>query len=82
MSGEVPRRLLLPATKLQPGDVMFFGAHGPRSKPSEVDHTALYLGNGWFVQSSDEGVTLLPFSGWYAHSFAWARRPLHEAGLD
>jgi cell wall-associated NlpC family hydrolase len=81
MSGEVPRRDFITAAKLQPGDVMFFGAHGPRSKPSEVDHTALYLGNGWFIQSSDEGVTLLPFSGWYASSFAWGRRPLREAGL-
>jgi cell wall-associated NlpC family hydrolase len=82
MSGEVPHRELLPAAKLQPADVMFFGAHGRSSKPSEVDHTGLYLGNGWFVQSSDEGVTLLPFDGWYTKSFAWARRPLREAGLD
>jgi cell wall-associated NlpC family hydrolase len=82
MSGEVPRSKLIPATKLQPGDVMFFGAHGRSSSPSEVDHTGLYLGNGWFVQSSGEGVTLLPFDGWYAHSFAWARRPLREAGLS
>jgi cell wall-associated NlpC family hydrolase len=81
MSGEVPHRELLPATKLQPADVMFFGANGRTSKPSAVDHTGLYLGNGWFVQSSDEGVTLLPFAGWYTHSFAWARRPLREAGL-
>jgi cell wall-associated NlpC family hydrolase len=81
MSGEVPRSKRLPATKLQPADVMFFGDKGPRSKPSGVDHTALYLGNGWFIQSSDEGVTLLPFDGWYAKSFAWARRPLSEAGL-
>jgi cell wall-associated NlpC family hydrolase len=81
MSGEVAHAKLVPATKLQPGDVMFFGAHGRSSRPSEVDHTGLYLGNGWFIQSSGEGVTLLPFDGWYAHSFAWARRPLHEAGL-
>jgi cell wall-associated NlpC family hydrolase len=81
MSGEVPRRMLVPAAKLQPADVMFFGAHGRLSKPSEVDHAALYLGNGWFIQSSGEGVTLLPFDGWYAHSFAWGRRPLREAGL-
>jgi cell wall-associated NlpC family hydrolase len=81
MSGEVPHRDLVPAARLQPGDVMFFGAHGRRSKPSEVDHTALYLGNGWFIQSSDEGVTLLPFDGWYTHSYAWGRRPLREAGL-
>jgi cell wall-associated NlpC family hydrolase len=81
MSGEVPRRQLIPASKLQPADVMFFGAHGPASRPSEVDHAALYLGNGWFIQSSGEGVTLLPFDGWYTRSFAWARRPLREAGL-
>jgi cell wall-associated NlpC family hydrolase len=81
MSGEVPHRELLPAAKLQPADVMFFGARGVGSKPSEVDHTALYLGNGWFIQSSGEGVTLLPFDGWYTRSYAWARRPLREAGL-
>ncbi len=81
MSSEVPHRELVPAAQLQPADVMFFGARGPRSKPSEVDHTALFLGNGWFIQSSGEGVTLLPFDGWYAHSYAWGRRPLREAGL-
>jgi cell wall-associated NlpC family hydrolase len=81
MSGEVPQRELLPAAKLQPADVMFFGSHGRGSKPSEVDHTALYLGNGWFVQSSGAGVTLLPFDGWYTRSYAWGRRPLREAGL-
>lgn len=82
MSGEVPRRELISVGDLQPADVMFFGARGPRSSPSIVDHTALYVGNGWFIQSSDEGVTLLPFDGWYRHTFAWARRPLHEAGLE
>jgi cell wall-associated NlpC family hydrolase len=82
MSGEVAHSKLIPAAKLQPGDVMFFGAQGRKSSPSDVDHTGLYLGNGWFVQSSDEGVTLLPFDGGYTHSFAWARRPLHEAGLS
>ena len=81
MSGEVAHSALVPAAKLQPGDVMFFGAHGRASKPNEVDHAALYLGNGWLIQSSEEGVTLLPFDGWYTRSFAWARRPLREAGL-
>lgn len=81
MSGEVPRGSLVPAAKLAPGDVMFFGARGRRSTPGEVDHSGIYLGDGWFVQSSGEGVTLLPFDGWYTRSFAWARRPLREAGL-
>jgi cell wall-associated NlpC family hydrolase len=81
MSGEVPRSARVPAAKLQPADIMFFGAHGGTSKPSEIDHAGLYLGNGWFVQSSGDGVTLLPVEGWYTRSFAWGRRPLHEAGL-
>jgi cell wall-associated NlpC family hydrolase len=81
MSGEVSKAKRITAANLQPADVLFFGAHGPSSKPSEVDHTALYLGNGWFIQSSGYGVTLLPFAGYYADRFAWARRPLREAGL-
>jgi cell wall-associated NlpC family hydrolase len=81
MSGEVPRSQRITEPNLQPGDVMFFGPNGPKSKPEVVGHTALYLGNGWFVQSSGEGVTLLPFDGWYTRTFAWGRRPLQEAGL-
>jgi cell wall-associated NlpC family hydrolase len=81
MSGEVPRRERIPEVNLQPADIMFFGAKGPKSKPGTVDHAALYLGNGWFIQSSDEGVTLLPFADYYTSYFAWGRRPLREAGL-
>lgn len=66
---------------LEPGDVLLFG-DGPGSKPSQVDHAAIYLGNGWLVQSSGNGVTIAPFDGWYRASFAFARRPLREAGLD
>jgi cell wall-associated NlpC family hydrolase len=81
MSGEVRRAARVPAAELQPGDVMFFGARGPRSKPAQVDHMGIYVGNGWFVHSSGRGTTLHPFSGWYESSFAWGRRPLAEAGL-
>jgi cell wall-associated NlpC family hydrolase len=80
MSGEVPRAERIGLADLEPGDVMFFG-RGPRSKPAQVDHAAIYLGNGWLVQSSGYGVALAPFDGWYRSSFAWARRPLAEAGL-
>ena len=65
----------------QPGDILFFGSRGPRSKPSEVGHSGIYVGNGWFVHSSSAGVTLQPLQGWYATTLAWARRPLAEAGL-
>ena len=41
----------------------------------------IYVGNGWFVHSATAGVTLQPLQGWYTTTFAWARRPLLEAGL-
>lgn len=81
MSVEVPRSELIPFAKLQPADVIFFGAHGPNSSSAEVDHMAIYVGNGWFIQSSGYGVALAQLTGFYRHYFAWGRRPLREAGL-
>ena len=81
MSAEVPAAQRIRFDDLQPADVLFFGAHGPRSQPSEVDHMAIYLGNGWFIQSSEYGVALATLTGYYRHEFAWGRRPLQEAGL-
>ena len=83
MSGEVPRAQRIPLAQLQPADLLFFGPLGPKSKPSQIDHMGVYMGNGWFVQSSEQGVALAPLtSDWYAKRFAWARRPLAEAGLS
>ena len=81
MSGEVPVTKRIPAPKLQPADVLFFGAKGPKSKPAQIDHTGIYLGNGWFIHSSRYGVAVAPLSGWYGERLAWGRRPLAEAGL-
>jgi cell wall-associated NlpC family hydrolase len=81
MSGEVPKSKRIAAAALQPADVIFFGAKGPKSKPTEVDHMGIYLGNGWFVHSSRYGVAVETLTGWYLERFAWARRPLAEAGL-
>ena len=82
MSGEVPRSKRIGLAKLQPADVIFFGDRGPRSDPSQVGHMGIYVGNGWFVHSSEYGVALARLDGWYAREFAWGRRPLAEAGLD
>jgi cell wall-associated NlpC family hydrolase len=82
MSGEVPRSLRVPFAELQSADVLFFGARGPRSKPAQVDHMGLYLGGGWMIHSSRYGVALELLDGWRRKGFAWARRPLAEAGLD
>jgi hypothetical protein len=82
MSGEVPPAQRIRKTQnLQPGDLIFQGAKGSTSKPAQVDHAGIYLGSGWFVHSSGHGTTLHPFEGWYRDRFAWARRPLREAGL-
>ena len=83
MSGEVgAARRIRKVQNLQPGDVIFQGAAGPRSRPAQIDHAGIYLGGGWFVHSSGSGTTLHPFEGWYRDRFAWARRPLREAGIS
>jgi cell wall-associated NlpC family hydrolase len=82
MSGEVPAAKRIPYAKLQPGDLVFFG-RGPASKPAQIGHMGIYVGNGWLVHSSGYGVALAQMSsGWYRTSFAWGRRPLAEAGLS
>ena len=82
MSNEVPMSARIPRAALRPGDVVFFGLRGTRSRPSEVDHMGIYLGNGWIVHSSRSGTTLTPMTGWYETRFAWGRSPLVEAGLE
>jgi cell wall-associated NlpC family hydrolase len=81
MSAEVPASQRIGLPKLQPADVIFFGDKGPRSQPAQVGHMGIYVGNGWFIHSSGYGVALATLDGWYKHEFAWARRPLREAGL-
>jgi cell wall-associated NlpC family hydrolase len=82
MSGEVPKSARIAFDNLEPADVLFFGARGPMSKPAQINHTGIYLGNGWFINSSGYGVALARLDGWHSTSFAWARRPLNEAGLN
>ena len=82
MSGEVARAKRVPLAGVAAGDVVFFGKNGPRSKPAEVDHMGIALGNGWIVHSSSAGVTVVQLTGWYSDRFAWARRPLVESGLE
>jgi cell wall-associated NlpC family hydrolase len=66
----------LPLAALRTGDVVLFGRRGRRSRPAQVDHTGLYLGNGWFIESANQGVSLeridIPY---YARRFAFGLRP-------
>jgi cell wall-associated NlpC family hydrolase len=82
MSGEVARSLRIGRSSLEPGDVVFFGDRGVRSTPAQVGHMGIYLGNDWIVHSSRFGTTITPMRDWYDTRFAWARRPLAEAGLE
>jgi cell wall-associated NlpC family hydrolase len=81
MAREVPLRRRIKIERLMPADLLFFGAGGRRAKPAQIDHMALYLGNGWQIHSSRYGVALAPVGGWYEQHLAWGRRPLAEAGL-
>jgi len=81
MAGEVPRRKRIKVAQLAPADLLFFGNGGRRARAAQIDHEAIYLGNGWLIQSSGYGVALAPVAGWYQNRLAWGRRPLAEAGL-
>ncbi len=67
------------------GDLLFFGPNGPKSSVASIYHAALYLGNGWFIQStgSTDGVSLasLDSSTYWKNAFAWGRRVLTPAEL-
>jgi cell wall-associated NlpC family hydrolase len=81
MSGEVGHARRIALSAVRAADVVFFG-RGPASRPAEVTHMGIAMGGGWFVHSSGQGTTIAPLAGWYASGFAWARRPLAEAGLE
>jgi cell wall-associated NlpC family hydrolase len=82
MSGEMPTTKRITFAKLAPGDVLFFGPNGPRSLSGSIGHAGIYLGAGWMIHSSGQGVAVSPLTGWYRQQFAWGRRPLAEAGLS
>ena len=81
LSAEAAPAVRAGLARLDPADLLFFGPRGRRSEPAEIDHIGVYLGGGWFVQASGQGVSLAPLEGWYRPRFAFARRPLAEAGL-
>jgi hypothetical protein len=84
MSGEMPVAERIPRDALAPADLVFFGDSGSKSKPAQVGHMGIYLGNGWFIHSSSTrgGIIVSTLDGWYADRYAWGRRPLAEAGLE
>ena len=80
MALEVPKTERIHRADLEPGDVLFFRPT-PKAKASQIDHTSIYLGNGWVIESAGQGVSLGRLE-WFDKRFAWARRPLAEIGLE
>ena len=80
MAGAAKHRIT--RTKLVPGDLIFFGPKGPKSTPASIYHAALYLGNGWFIQSTGSldgvGLSSLSTDSYWKAAFAWGRRVLRK----
>lgn len=75
MAGAPGKRLARAAVR--PGDVLLFGSNGPRSRPGEVYHAGLDLGNGLMIHSSRQGVQVSRWdTGYHADVFAWGRSVL------
>jgi cell wall-associated NlpC family hydrolase len=78
-AGEIPRSQRIKLANVQPADLLFFGSAHFNSKATEANvvHEAIALGDGWAINSSDQGVYILPLTqGWLHESFTWARRVL------
>ncbi len=78
-AGEIPKRERIHLQDVAGGDLLFFGsAHfDSTATESNVIHEAIAMSGEWAINSSGQGVYVLPLtSGWLAESFTWARRVL------
>jgi cell wall-associated NlpC family hydrolase len=79
MAQEIPHRDRLRVGQLRPGDLLFFGSAHFNSTATEANviHAGIYLGDNWVINSSGQGVYVLPLQGsWLGDQFAWGRRVL------
>jgi cell wall-associated NlpC family hydrolase len=77
--GEIPKRERIHLQDVVGGDLLFFGsAHfDSTATNANVIHEAIAMSSEWAINSSGQGVYVLPLtSGWLAESFTWARRVL------
>lgn len=78
-AGEIPKRQRIHLQDVAGGDLLFFGSAHFESTATEsnVIHEAIAMSDEWAINSSGQGVYVLPLtSGWLAESFTWARRVL------
>jgi cell wall-associated NlpC family hydrolase len=82
MAGEIPRSQRLRIRQLRSGDVLFFGSAHFNSTATEqnVIHAGIYMGHNWVINSSGQGVYVLPLKGsWLGDSFAWGRHLIRQS---
>lgn len=78
-AGEIPKRERVHLQDVAPGDLLFFGSAHFTATATEANviHEAIAMSDAWAINSSAQGVYVLPLtSGWLAESFTWARRVL------
>jgi cell wall-associated NlpC family hydrolase len=64
--------LAVPATQLQPGDLLFY--HTDPTDPGYISHVAIYLGNGWMIQAPQPGMNVEIVPASFGSEFAGAIR--------
>lgn len=75
MAWERPRERV-PLAKLAPGDLVFFGDRGRRSRRGTISHNGVVLGNGWMVHASGSrgGVSVSHLDDYWPEGQAFGRR--------
>jgi cell wall-associated NlpC family hydrolase len=65
-----------PVAALSPGDLVFFGPGGPKSRKGTISHTGIALGGGWMVHSSGSrgGVSVSHLADYWPSATAFGRR--------
>jgi hypothetical protein len=79
MSNVSRSRRIYKIANLRPGDLMFWGNRGPKSRPGENYHVGIYMGNRWFIHSTggNDGPSIQRIDGGYwEDQFSWGRRVL------
>lgn len=76
-AGEIPQGARIHLQDVQPADLLFFGSarFNAKATNANVIHEAIALSSEWAIQSSNQGVNVMPLtSGWLQQQFTWARR--------
>jgi cell wall-associated NlpC family hydrolase len=79
MAGEIAKRQRIRLGAVRPGDLLFFGRAGFKSRATErsIVHVGIALSPHWMIHSSGQGVYVSSLDDpWRRDEFAWGRRVL------